>query len=117
MKKYSSWYPLNEEGLEASSLEGEAAVQVRRQRGLLDYGHGKSAMVWYGYFQKNSRRRLQEVFQDEWDQPGIRGQGPLVFRYYSGEDAEESMVRRARQFAKRFGGPPLFHRSTTNTEI
>lgn len=112
MKMYSKWFALNEDGLAASAIEGEAAVQVRRIQGLVDYGDAKSAMVWYGYFSENSPGRLQEIFEDEWEQPGIRGQGPLLFRYYSGSDARESMVKRARQFATRFGGPPLFNRSS-----
>lgn len=111
MDRYSTWFPLNEEGIEASGICGAAAVQVRREQGLVDYGAGKSAMVWYGYFSEDSDRKLSEVFRDELEQPGARGQGPLLFRFYSGDATRDSMVNRARQFAKRFGGPPILNRS------
>ena len=108
---YSKWYPLNDEGVEASGICGAAAVQVRREQGLIDYGTGKSAMVWYGYFSENSKGRLRDVFRDEMERSGARGQGPLVFRFYSGDDTRDSMVKRARQFAHSFGGPPILNRS------
>ena len=111
MQQFSSWYPLTDDGIEAHAPDGPAALQIKREEGLVDYDSGKSAMLCYFYAGDRAGEALRERFADEVDQPGVRGQGPLLFRYIEGEDdAKEALADVLFKFVQNFGAPPLFNR-------
>jgi len=108
---FSSWYPLSDEGLKEHGPREAAAIQIRRQEGLVDYPSGKSAMVWYGYSDDDAVAMLREVFGDELTEAGARGFGPLQFRYMTGDKGgRQSLEKVARKFVGRFGRAPILNR-------
>lgn len=109
-RQFSSWYPLTDEGIAREAPEGPAAVQVRREDGLVDYSSGKSAMVCYFFARENAREALAERFDDEVARPGSRGQGPLVFRVLTGEEAKDTLADLLFKFVQNFGEAPLYNR-------
>ncbi len=112
MKRFSSWYPLTEEGIAGHAPGGAAALQVKRARGLVEYPAGKSAMLWYAYASQDAARTLRECFGDELDTRECRGHGPLLFRYAAGgEEARETVDYVFRRFLTNFGAPPVFNDS------
>lgn len=110
LKQFTSWYGLDEEGVQTQAPEGPAALQVRRAEGLIEYASGhSSAMVFYCYSSKNARETLQEIFADEIAEPGVRGQGELWFRYIEGDEVLDTLKRRMHKFQTHFGEFPLFN--------
>ena len=111
MQQFSSWYPLTDDGIDTHAPTGPAALQIKRQDGLVDYADGKSAMLCYLYAGDRAADALRERFGDEAADPGCRGQGPLVFRYIEGQDdAKEALADVLFKFVNNFGAPPLFNR-------
>lgn len=107
---FGPWYPLTREGVEhASGLP--SAVQVSTQdRRLVHYPKGKSAMVYYFYAARAAREALLRLFQDELDERGSRGEGPLVFRQMvGGNEVLEHIEKLYGDFEERFGAPPILH--------
>lgn len=110
MEQFSNWIPLTEGDVEKSAPLKPAALQVKAAGELIDYPIGKSAMVWYGYAANNAARVLREQFDDELRKPGVRGHGPLQFRFIAGGDAaRETLETVFRKFARNFGRPPLYN--------
>lgn len=109
--QFTSWQPLTREGLNEHAPRGPAAVQVRVEEGLVDYPSGRSsAMVCYFYASDDAHARLEELFEDELDDPGARGHGPLLFRYIEGEDLALTHLKKLlHKFHTRFGAMPLFN--------
>ncbi|QDG53696.1 hypothetical protein FIV42_24010 [Persicimonas caeni] len=109
--QFTSWYPLDRPGVDAHAPEGPAAVQIRVEEGLVDYPSGRSsAMVCYFYASENARETLEELFGDEIDQPGARGQGPLLFRFIEGRDRPLHHLKKLLyKFHTQFDAFPLFN--------
>lgn len=107
---FGEWLALDVAGV-SSAPDAAAAVQVsRRDRSLVQYAKGKSAMVFYFYAARSAREALRRVFADEIEQTGSRGQGPLAFRVLVGDDAARVHLERLYfEFEERFGGPPVLH--------
>ena len=111
MRQFSSWYPLTEDGIADHAPDGAAALQIKRQEGLVDYASGKSAMLCYFYAGDRAGDALRKRFDEEIANPGALGQGPLLFRYLEGEDdAKEALADVLFKFVNNFGEPPLFNR-------
>lgn len=108
---FTSWRPLVRDEVAQHAPEGPAAVQVRVEEGLLDYPSGRSsAMVCYFYAGDSARETLEELFEDELDEPGVRGDGPLLFRFIEGGDRVlEHLKRRLHRFYVQFGEMPLYN--------
>lgn len=102
------WRPLTIEGL-AEAADAPAAVQLRRQEGLVAYPTGKSAMVFYFYARTSARAALTTHFADEIERPGARGQGPLLFRFSTEAHAERALSDLLDAFVARFGRAPVLH--------
>jgi hypothetical protein len=105
---FGEWVPLDVIRV-ATAPDGPAAVQVRRAVGLVDYPAGKSAMVYYFFASKSARMALVDLFADEIEAPGTRGQGPLWFRFLEGAQAEPVIARLFEEFQERFGAAPVLH--------
>ena len=105
---FSAWFPLTEEGVAQHAPLGAAAVQVRRAEGLVTYPQGKSAMVYYFFASQNAADALREIFADEIEAPGQRGQGPLRYRVWDEDAARPALEELFMAFEERFGAPPIF---------
>ena len=114
---FGDWIALDHAGV-ASAPDEAAAVQVtRRDRSLVQYAKGKSAMVFYFYAARSAREALKRLFAEELEVPGSRGQGELAFRVLVGGDAARAHLERLYfEFAERFGGPPVLHASADDDE-
>ena len=112
MRQFSSWYPLTEEGIREHAPDVPAAIQLRREEGLIDDEGGQSAMVCYIFASGSARDTLMDSFEDEATEPGVRGQGPLEFRYIEseGESTKDYMAELIYKFVRNFGETPLFNR-------
>lgn len=108
-RQFSSWYPLTDEGVQEHAPAGPAAIQVRRADGLVDYPDGQSAMLFYYHTSKNARDVLRREFEDEMNDPGTRGYGPLEFRYLTGDHARDVMEDVLGRFLASFDAPPVFN--------
>lgn len=106
---FSEWYALNESMVNSVLDPGPGAIQVRVAEGLVDYPHGKSAMVYFFFASNDARAALCEIFSDEMKEPGCRAQGPLWFRYLQGPEAQTSLESRWSEFVERFGSAPIWH--------
>lgn len=106
---FSSWFPLTAVEVDARAPDGPAAVQLRRAEGLVAYPDGKSAMVFYFFADGSARTALTSVFADELEAPGVRGQGPLWFRFLEGELARKNLEHLFDEFEDRFGALPVLH--------
>ena len=109
MRQFSSWYPLTDSGVREHAPDSAAAVQIRRADGLVSYADGQSAMVCYVYASTSVRESLRKRFADEIEAPGARGQGPLQFRTYGGDDAGDYLRERLYAFDQNFDELPLFN--------
>lgn len=109
-RQFSSWYPLTESGVREHAPEEAAALQVRRAEGLVDYPEGRSAMLFYYHTSKNAAVLLRREFADELEEPGVRGYGPLEFRYLTGDQSREVMEDVLGRFLSSFEAPPKFNR-------
>ena len=91
--------------------DAPGAVQLgRADRSLVDYPRGKSAMVFYFYAARSMREATRRLFDDELQEPGARGEGPLVFRVCpGGDDARRWLESLYEDFDERFGRPPILH--------
>ena len=107
---FSGWIPFDVAGLQRAP-DAPAAVQLgRADRTLVLYPSGKSAMVFYFYAARSAREALARVFKDELEEPGARGQGPLVYRVLEGgDDARVHLERLFDDFRTRFGRAPILH--------
>jgi hypothetical protein len=103
---------MTEEGIREHAPEGPAALQMRREEGLVDYEGGRSAMVCYLFASESAESTLLEAFGDEAAEPGARGEGALEFRYIEGEDEalKEHLAKLVHKFVQSFGETPLFNR-------
>lgn len=112
--QFTSWYPLTHQQVDEYAPEGPAAVQIRVEEGLVDYPSGRSsAMVCYFYASENARDTLLELFDDELDEPGVRGHGPLMFRYIAGEGRTYDHIKKLlHKFHTHFGDMPLFNQKS-----
>lgn len=110
LKKFTAWFPLDQQGVLTHAPQGPAALQIRLAEGLIKYASGhSSAMVFYGYASQNARQTLQELFADELAQPGARGHGALWFRYIQGDEVLDTLKRRMHKFQTHFGEFPIFN--------
>ncbi|MFW5966151.1 MAG: hypothetical protein ACOCV2_01480 [Persicimonas sp.] len=109
--QFTSWQPLTRKSVDEHAPRGPAAVQVRVEEGLVDYPSGRSsAMVCYFFASESAHQTLTELFEDELDQPGARGHGPLLFRYIKGEDKPLNHLKKLlHKFHTQFGAMPLFN--------
>lgn len=105
---FGAWVRLDDEGL-AQVPDAPAAVQLRREAGLVGYPSGKSAMVYYFYAATSARVALKDAFADELAAPGARGQGPLLVRFATGATARASLEKLYDAFVARFGAPPVLN--------
>jgi hypothetical protein len=108
--EFGPWLPLDDAHLE-DVTDGPGAVQLgRADRSLVDYPRGRSAMVFYFYAARSMREALRRLFADELDEPGARGEGPLVFRVCpGGHDARAWLEGLFDEFVERFGRAPILH--------
>jgi hypothetical protein len=109
-RQFSSWYPLTDDGIEKHCPEGPAALQVRRADGLVEYPDGRSAMLFYYHTSDSAEAVLRRELSDEIDEPGVRGYGPLEFRYLTGEQSRDVMEDVLGRFLTSFDAPPHFNR-------
>ena len=107
---FGDWHPLTPAGLDAAD-DAPGAVQLSRaDRALIEYPKGKSTMVFYFYAARSMREALRRLFHDELEQPGARGEGPLLFRTaVGGADVQAWAEGRYDDFVERFGAPPILH--------
>ncbi len=107
---FGDWHALTAEGLDAAD-DAPGAVQLSRaDRSLIDYPKGKSTMVFAFYAARSMREALRRLFHDELEEPGARGEGPLVFRAAAGGPEVQSWAeQRYDDFVERFGAPPILH--------
>lgn len=112
--QFSSWYPLTQAGVDEHAPTVAAAVQIRCADGLVDYPSGRSsAMVCYFYAGDDARQSIEELFADELEQPGVRGQGRLWFRYIEGgERVLDHLKKLLHKFYTHFGAMPLFNQKS-----
>jgi hypothetical protein len=112
--QFSPWHPLTRAGIKEHAPTRPAAVQIRRADGLVDYPSGRSsAMVCYFYASDDARQSIEELFDDELDQPGVRCQGPLWFRYIEGgERVLDHLKKLLHKFHTHFGAMPLFNQKS-----
>lgn len=108
---FGRWHALVRAELAEHAPDAPAAVQIARaDKSLVRYPKGKSTMVFYFYAARSAREALARVFADEFDAPGARGQGALVFRtLVGGDDARQHLERLFDEFIARFGAPPVLH--------
>ena len=106
--QFGRWVSLTDEGLE-SAPAGPAAVQLRREAGLIDYPSGKSAMVFYVWVGSNVRTALRSHFATELAQPGSQGQGPLLYRWSEDVGGQQLLQALLAGFERRFGSAPILH--------
>jgi hypothetical protein len=114
--QFTSWYPLDAEGVETHAPQAPAAVEVRVEEGLVEYASGRSsAMVCYFYATENARETLEDLFVDELDDPGARGHGQLLFRYIDGSERALSHLKKLlHKFYTQFGEFPLFNQKDSD---
>jgi hypothetical protein len=110
--EFGPWNELTADGV-AKAPEGPAALQVRREHGLLRYPQGRSAMVFYAFAASGARVALERRFADEIATPGAEGQGPLLYRTLDDEGAQEHLAELLTRFEHRFGSPPALHPGAT----
>lgn len=106
--EFGPWIPLTYDGV-AQAPEGPAALQVRREHGLLRYPEGRSAMVFYAFAATGARGALGRRFADELNEAGAEGQGPLLYRTLDEEGAQAHLEELLARFEQRFGSPPALH--------
>ncbi|MBA2545127.1 MAG: hypothetical protein H0V17_36120 [Deltaproteobacteria bacterium] len=98
--RFGAWYPLSAAG--DLSPEGEGVLQLRLATGLVDYPHGKSAMVWYQHARelRTAARALAVRFADK----------DLVCRHLIDVDAAVDLAafcaKLREDFERRFGRVP-----------
>lgn len=110
MRQFSSWYPLTESGVESNAPDAPAAIQIRREGGdLVAYPTGKSAMVCYYHATRSARAGLRKRFSGEIAAAGSLGLGRLEWRYYSGDDAREHLLKLLYRFERSFGALPTLN--------
>ncbi|MFZ9887403.1 MAG: hypothetical protein ACO3JL_07860 [Myxococcota bacterium] len=114
---FTEWYPLTTTEVERNGIARPAAVQLRRASGLVRYPGGRSAMVYYLFVERDMKAALLTHFADELSTPGVRGHGPLWFRYLEGENARAQLTVLFDQFQARFGAPPALHTATFTAAI
>ena len=73
----------------------------------MNYPTGKSAMVFYFYAANDARAALKRLFDDEINESGAQGQGPLWFRFLEHPHAEAHLSRLFDDFMMRFGSAPV----------
>jgi hypothetical protein len=101
--RFCPWYPLADAAAHAPAAEG--VLQVRIAEGLIDYPHGKSAMVHYEH--ASDVRAAARVLADH-----HRGRA-LLCRHLELEPGERSdpatiHAKVRDEFVRRFGAPPGF---------
>ena len=111
---FTSWTPLSNEALEAAPV-GHAAVQLRRAEGLVQYPRGMNTLVCF-LFCDDIEVSLTRLCQQELEQPGALGQGPLWFRYLVTDEAESIIGSRYMRFVQRFGSPPILQAAITGVD-
>ena len=117
MMELSQWWPLTRDDVDAFAPDAPAAVQLRRGAGLIHYPTGKSAMVFYFYAARSARQALVRLFADELENPGARGEGPLLFRFTAGgDDVRVSLEELFTEFVLRFGSAPRMHADDPGAE-
>jgi hypothetical protein len=115
---FGVWIPLDDEHLRRDAPDVPGAVQLRRaDASLVQYPRGRSAMVFYFYAARSVREALRRLFRDELDEPGARGEGPLVFRFVvGGDDARALLERHFDAFVDEFGRAPALHADDDDDE-
>ncbi len=110
MAAFGAFYDLDAATVDTAP-DAPGAVQIgRADRQLVQYPTGKSAMVFYFYAARSVREALRRVFADELIEPGARGEGPLVFRYFLGtDDAQGFLETLYDRFVTDFGRAPILH--------
>jgi len=110
MAAFGNWIDLDAAHV-ADAPDAPGAVQLgRADRQLVQYPKGKSAMVFYFHAARSVREALRRVFADELEEPGARGEGPLVFRYFLGEDDAQAFLETLfDRFVDDFGRAPILH--------
>ncbi len=111
---FEDWQSLTRDVVNAAA-DAPGAVQLcTRDRRLIAYPKGKSAMVFYFYAARSVREALLRLFADELDVPGARGEGALSFRVLlqsatHPDDARQRLTRLYDEFEALFGAPPILH--------
>ena len=102
--RFGSWYPLAEAGDLAPVTAG--MLQLRLAAGLLDYPHGKSAMVHYEH--AGSVRAAAMAWAS------AHGAAGIVCRHLIETDAATDQAafcaKLSDEFVRRFGAPPRLSR-------
>jgi hypothetical protein len=106
--EFGPWFPLTPEGV-AQAPDAPAALQVRREHGLLRYPQGRSAMVFYAFAASGARSALLRRFADELATAGAEGHGPLLYRTLDDDGAQDHLEELLDRFVKRFGSAPALH--------
>ncbi len=98
--RFGHWYPLARAGDLAPAAEG--VLQLRRAEGLVDYPHGKSAMVLYAHAPdvRAAAIALAARYPDLWCRHLI-DLDPAT-------DLAAFCAKLRSDFVRRFGTPPVF---------
>jgi hypothetical protein len=109
--QFDDWQALDDETVSLLAPDGPGAVQLsRRDRSLVAYPTGKSAMVFYFYAARSVKDALRKLFADELLAPGARGEGPLLFRCCpGGAPAQTWLEGLFDDFVEQFGRAPILH--------
>lgn len=110
--QWGPWIFLTEAQVETLGPETAGVYEVKVNKRLVDYPHGRSAMIYYGCTREEVPT-IREALRLEWmseDKAEIRAAwseyGELVFRFAVCEDPLGEHLRRLENFEQRFGRPP-----------
>jgi hypothetical protein len=109
--RFSPWYPLSPDAIEANAPETAGIFEVRVYGPLLVYPKGRSAMVLYGTTGANAptlRRALRSLNERGLPESArvLVGSNPLYYRTATSNRPSEELRRRLADFEMRFGAFP-----------
>ena len=110
--KYSAWYPLTPDAIDANAPALSGVYEVRVYGPLLVYTKGRSAMVLYGATDKKTPtlravlRGLGDTGLPDKARSAI-GNHPVYFRTALTKEPKADLQRRLEDFEMRFGGYPV----------
>jgi hypothetical protein len=110
--RFSSWYPLAPDAIEANAPEAAGVYEVRVYGPLLAYPKGRSAMVLYGATGDHAQtlRKALRVLSERGLPAAARsavGSHQVYFRTAAAQRPHEELRRRLADFQMRFGAHPI----------
>jgi len=110
--RYSAWYPLTPDAIDANAPAAGGVFEVRVYGPLLVYTKGRSAMVLYGATEKReptlrgALRTLGDRGLPATAKTAI-GSHPVYFRTAPSKEPKQDLQKRLDDFEMRFGGYPV----------